>query len=84
MDFIVWLPAKIQVCITTFSSEKVISSESGEKSVQIKHCLQAKTGQHICGWILVWENTDDGLFHWRKCYGLWIGILKGLFKVKTP
>ncbi len=42
MDFIVLLPAKIQVCIITFSSEKVISSESGEKSVQIKHCYKPK------------------------------------------
>ncbi len=45
-----------------FSSEKVISSESGEKYTQIKHCLQVKTVQkstkQICRWIL------DGLVHW--------------------
>ncbi len=58
------------------SSEKVFWSESGDKSAQIKHCLQAKTVQNsskqICGWILMWETTGDGLFHWRKhYYGLW-------------
>ncbi len=51
------------------SSEKVFWSESGEKSAQIKHCLQAKTVQNrskqVCGWILMWETTGDGLFLWR-------------------
>ncbi len=42
--------------------------------------LQVKTVQNsskqICGWILMWETTGDGLFHWRKCYyGLCISIL---------
>ncbi len=39
------------------SSEKVISSKSGEKKAQIKHRLQAKTAQNsskqICWWILM-------------------------------
>ncbi len=30
------------MCDIAFSSDKVISSESGEKSAQIKHCLQPK------------------------------------------
>ncbi len=64
----------------TSSIEKVVWSESGEKSAQIKHRLQSKTVQNsskqICGWILMWETTGDGLFHWRKhFYGLWTHIL---------
>ncbi len=65
--------------------EKVVWSESGEKSAQIKHRLQAKTVQNsskqMCGWILMWETTGDGLFHWRKrFYGLWTRILvKNIF-----
>ncbi len=65
-------------CIWSFplmlisSSKKVFWSESGEKSAQIKHRLQAKTVQNsskqICGWVLMQETTGDGLFHWRKCY----------------
>ncbi len=56
------------------SSEKVVRSESGEKSAQIKHRLQAKTAlnTYVTAWILVWETTGDGLYHWRKrYYGLW-------------
>ncbi len=58
----------------------MVWSESGEKSAQIKHRLQVKTVQNsskqICGWILMWETTGDGLFHWRKrFYGLWTRIL---------
>ncbi len=63
----------------TSSSKKSISSESGEKSAQIKHHLQGNTVQNdskqICGWILIWA-TIDGLFHWRKPYYgllLWTG-----------
>ncbi len=66
-------------------------SESGEKSEQIKQCLQAKTVQNsskqICGWILMWETTGLWLFHWRKrCYGLWTHILAGNngLKLNTP
>ncbi len=32
----------------TSSREKVISSESGEKYAQTKHCLQAKIVQNSC------------------------------------
>jgi len=32
--------------LNAFFSGKVISSESGEKYAQIKHCLQAKTVQN--------------------------------------
>ncbi len=58
----------------------MVLSDSGEKSAQIKHCLQAKTVQNsskqICGWILMWETTGDGLFHWRMRYnGLWTHVL---------
>ncbi len=40
-----WVPSGWEFCIhnTAFSSEKVISPESGEKSAQIKHSLQVKT-----------------------------------------
>ncbi len=26
------------------------------------------SSKQICGWILMWETTADGLFHWRKHY----------------
>ncbi len=30
----------------------------------------------VCGWILMWETTEDELFNWRKhYYGLWTQIL---------
>ncbi len=67
----------------TFSSEKVISSESGEKSAQIKHCLQAKTALNKDVWIL-WEENKRSTFSlfylWIldfgfKNYGLWTHIL---------
>ncbi len=62
------------------SVKKTVLSESAEESAQIKHRLQAKTVQNsskqLCGWILMWETTGDGLFHWRKhYYGLWTQIL---------
>ncbi len=61
-----------------FSSEKVIWSESGEKSAQIKPHLQAKTAlnKYVCGF---WceRTTVDEPFHWKKrFYGLWTGIYK--------
>ncbi len=58
------------------SSEKVVWSESGEKSAQIKQRLQAKTAlnKYVTGFW--WETTRDGLFHSRKCYyELWTHIL---------
>ncbi len=34
------------------------------------------SSKQICEWILMWETTGEGLFHWRKCYyGLWTHIL---------
>ncbi len=66
-----------------FLQGKIIWSESGEKYVQIKHHLQAKTilNNYIVGFCCE-RTTVDGLFHWRKhYYGLWDGILvrrKGL------
>ncbi len=74
-----------------FSSEKVVSSESGEKYAQIEHLLQVKQSKtalnkYVSGF---WceRTTRDGLFHWRKCYyGLWTYILiiflNQWFKVK--
>ncbi len=69
----------------------MVWSESGKKSAQIKHRLQAKTVQNsskqICVLILMWETTGDGLFHWRKrYYGLWTSILVGSngLKLKPP
>ncbi len=54
------LPAKIGAKIIhniAFSSEKVVSSESGEKYAQIKHRLQVKTvhtsSKQIWRWILM-------------------------------
>ncbi len=69
--------------INTSSSEKVVWSESGEKSAQIKHCLQAKivqnSSEQTCGWILMWETTGDGLFHLRtRYYGSWTRKLQPL------
>ncbi len=66
---------------TTFSSEKVISSESGEKSAPFKTVLN----KYVCGFQGE-RTTGDGLFHWRKhYYGLWTGILakNDGIKVKT-
>ncbi len=53
--------------------------ESGEKSAQIKQCLQASqnSSNKYVGVFLMWETTGDGLFHWRKhYYGLWIQEVK--------
>ncbi len=59
------------------SSEKVVWSESGMKSAQIKHRLQAKTALKTCGWI--WETAGDGLFHWREAL---IWIMNSYFSLK--
>ncbi len=41
----------------------LVGSESEEKSAQIKHRLQAvyNSSEQICGGILMWETTGDGL-----------------------
>ncbi len=37
---------------------------------------QSKTVLHKYVWILIWETTGDGLFHWTKhYYSLWTRIL---------
>ncbi len=55
-----------------FCSEKVILSESGEKYAQIyKHWYTFKTilNKYFGGFL--WDiTTGEGLFHWRKSYGL--------------
>ncbi len=47
---------------TVFSIKKKILTESGEIYAQMKHHLQAKTGENsskqICGWILMWEENS--------------------------
>uniref|UniRef100_A0A672SLB4 DNA-directed RNA polymerase subunit n=1 Tax=Sinocyclocheilus grahami TaxID=75366 RepID=A0A672SLB4_SINGR len=54
------------------SSEKVVWSESGEKSAQIKHRENSPKQLETN----MWETTGDGLFHWSKRYfGLWTHIL---------
>ncbi len=41
-----------------------------------KQSKTASKPKQICGWILMWETTGDGLFHWRKrWYRLWAHIL---------
>ncbi len=68
---------KIWVHNIAFSSEKLLS-ESGEKSAQIKLCLQAKTvlNKYVCGfwWGIVMEyglvNWWTGL-EWITCGLLW-------------
>ncbi len=52
-------------------------SESGEKSASDQAPFtRQNSSKQICGWILMWETTRDGLFHWRKrYYGLWTCIL---------
>ncbi len=57
-----------------FSSENVVSSESGEKYAQVKHQLQVKTVQNSseqkCWWILMWKNnrwwTGHYLMDWSR------------------
>ncbi len=68
-----------------FSSEKVISSESGEKYAQLKHRIQAKTVLNKCkGGFWCESTTEDGLFQEAL---LWIMEShfrqKWHFKVKT-
>ncbi len=56
-----------------FSSENIISAESGEKYAQIKQ-KQSKAVLIKCQWILMWEDNRQ-LFHWRRrYYGLWTSI----------
>ncbi len=43
-----------------FASEKVVSSESGEKYVQIKHCLQVKSKTNMYRYV-DFEDIRDGL-----------------------
>ncbi len=47
---------------SSLSSDKVASSESGEKRAH-KHCLQEKTvlksSEIICGWVLMWEDNKE-------------------------
>ncbi len=65
----------------------MICSESGEKSASDQALFtRQNSSKQICGWILMWKTTADGLFHWRKhYYGLWTHILAGSisFKLKT-
>ncbi len=48
------------------SSEKIVWSESGEKSAQINIRLQIITVQNIskqiCGWVLMWEDKEIDFF----------------------
>ncbi len=57
-----WLKCETSIHVIAFSRDEVISSESGEKSAQIKHRLQAKT-------VLDFDvRGQQGMyfFHWRK------------------
>ncbi len=57
-----------------FSREKVVSSESGEKYAQIKHCFFFFFRWSTGFWCE--RTTGDGLFHQRTCYyWLWSYIL---------
>ncbi len=54
-----------------FCSEKVVSSESGEKFAQIS-TVYVKTvlNKYVDGFY--YERTQGGLFQWKKCYnGIW-------------
>ncbi len=63
----------ISVHNIAFSSEKVISPESGEKYTQIRHCLQANMVQNHYVSVFWCERTiGDIHFYCRKrYYGLW-------------
>ncbi len=61
-----------------FSSEKVVCLN------QERNMHSQNNSKQICGWILMWETTGNGLFHWRKFYyGLWTHILARSQKVKV-
>ncbi len=67
------LPVKSSIYNIAFSSENIISAESGEKYAQIKQ-KQSKAVLIKCQWILMWEDNRQ-LFHWRRrYYGLWTSI----------
>ncbi len=63
--------AKIQVYNFAFSSEKVVSSESGEKYAQIKHHLQSKTVLNTYSMLVdldVRGQQRMRFFLWKKRY----------------
>ncbi len=65
-----------------FSTEKVISFESGEKWAQVKHCLQANynCSKHICWRVLIWEDNREWTLSLKEVL-LWI---MDSYKLKTP
>ncbi len=64
-----------------FSSEKVVSSDSGEKYAQIKHRLQAKTKMSVDFDVKGQQGMD--FFNWRKrYYELWMDILSRIGGLK--
>ncbi len=67
-----WLKFESSVHNIAYSSEKVISSESGEKYAQIKHCFQAKNCfKQIYWWILMRESNRGRTFSLEEAL-LWI------------
>ncbi len=55
------LPVQYIIHNSASSSEKAISSESGEKYAQIKNLLQAKTVQNSCKQISWWMTEQQGI-----------------------
>ncbi len=65
-----------------FCSENVVSSKTGKKYAQIKHCLQEKivstvlnkyVGQNICGWkgVIMDQNSyKHAAFHFTRCQSM--------------
>ncbi len=60
------LSSKIQIHDNASSSEKIIWSESGEKSAQINYRLQIITTHQIWGWVLMWEDKEIDFFSLKE------------------
>ncbi len=66
-----WLKYESIIHNNASSSEKW----SGLNQERNLHRSVQNGSKQIYVWILIWETTGDGLFHWRKHYGLWTHIL---------
>ncbi len=66
----IWLQYEFSLLYNAFASEKVwIRREICTDQAAFTSQNRSK---QICVWILMWETTEDGLFHWKQyeTYGL--------------
>ncbi len=58
-----WVPSE-------WESKQLIKTSQWYTRLNFTSQNSPKSSEQICGCILMWETTGDGLFHWRWNYGL--------------